>query len=234
MKRIILTPMVGYQPECWPKPPTQMGENYSEREFHLRGAHWWMALAQRKAQANPTLEATAAAAQWSANLRERMNKLRKPGQSWAIIPKTLLALVALVMATTLINAAGTVEARPPSPALLVGENFLDAVAMVESSGNAKAIGDGGKATGAWQLHQAARIDARSYLGRAGTDRELAKAYFQWIQARFVKRYGKQPTYAELYQAYNRGFGNAAKDGFDLNKAPVITQRACKRLQGLLK
>jgi len=232
MKRIILTPMVGYQPECWPKPPTQMGENYSEREFHLRGAHWWMALAQRKAQAKPTLEASAAAAQWSANLRERMNKLRKPGQSWAIIPKTLLAVIVAALITTSLATAGEIS-RLPSPALSVGENFLDAVAMVESSNNAKAIGDGGKATGAWQLHQAARIDARRYLGRDGTDRELARAYFQWLQARFVKRYGKQPTRLELYQAYNRGFGNAAKDGFDLSKAPVITQRAVSKLKGLL-
>jgi hypothetical protein len=137
------------------------------------------------------------------------------------------------MATTLTNAAGLVENRSPSPALLVGENFLDAVAMIESGGNSKAVGDGGKATGAFQLHQAARIDARRYLGRDGTDRELAKAYFQWLQVRFVKRYGKQPTHSELYQAYNRGFGNAARDGFDLSKAPVITQRACERLQGLL-
>jgi hypothetical protein len=135
---------------------------------------------------------------------------------------------------------------------IISEKFLDSVAMIESGFNPKAVGDKGKALGAYQLHEDAWIDAckwmevndngtfqESYSWLVGhlTDqwkvrakdpvlsRLVAKNYFLLLHYRFQKR-GIKPTDIQLYMAYNMGFGGAAKADFNINSPRLDDARHC--------
>jgi len=135
---------------------------------------------------------------------------------------------------------------------IISEKFLDSVAMIESNFNPNAVGDKGKALGAYQLHQEAWIDAckwmeyndrgvfidnyswlidninDSWKTRAKDpviSRQVAKAYFLLLYYRFQKR-GIKPTNIQLYMAYNMGFGGAAQAGFVYDSYKLDNARAC--------
>lgn len=112
--------------------------------------------------------------------------------------------------------------------------LLDAIAMVESGNNSSAIGDGGRATGAWQMHAAARQDAMRYLGRDGTDRELANALLNNINLRLHRALKHAPTPGDSYAVWNLGFTGYQRRGFSLSKCPTITQRAARRVERLTR
>jgi len=122
----------------------------------------------------------------------------------------------------------------------VTEKFLDSVAMIESSGNPNAVGDGGKAVGLFQLHRAAWNEARSvdqtippYEAGAksgNVSRRAARAYFNILTSRFQRATGTPPTPGQLYAAYNIGLSRfLSKYGGDISKCPATTQRAIKKL-----
>ena len=138
------------------------------------------------------------------------------------------------------------------PAERITEKFLDSVAMIESNFNPNAVGDKGKALGAYQLHQDAWIDAckwmeindngqfkqgYSWLTGHITDqwktrakdavisRIVARNYFSLLHYRFQKR-GIKPTDIQLYMAYNLGFGGAAKVGFNPESPLLPDARVC--------
>jgi hypothetical protein len=138
------------------------------------------------------------------------------------------------------------------PAERITEKFLDSVAMIESNFNPNAVGDKGKALGAYQLHQDAWIDAckwmeindngqfkQGYSWLVGNindqwktrakdpviSRIVAKAYFLLLYHRFQKR-GIKPTDIQLYMAYNLGFGGAAKVGFNPESPLLPDARVC--------
>ena len=126
---------------------------------------------------------------------------------------------------------------------VITDKFLDAVAMVESSGRTNAVGDGGKALGMFQLHRAAWEDAakidptlvKDYKTGAlnpATARRAARVYFEILSARLI-RANVAPSPAALYAAYNCGFAGFSKRGFDLAKCPSSTQKAVKKLEALL-
>lgn len=127
---------------------------------------------------------------------------------------------------------------------LAGLSLLDAIAQVESSGNAKAIGDGGKAVGMFQLHRAAWEDARRQCPRIGEhqlgaldpvrSRLAAESYLTILAARFHRATHHKPTPGELYACYNVGFSRFQSLGFDLQRAPRTTQKAVKKLEGLMR
>jgi hypothetical protein len=135
---------------------------------------------------------------------------------------------------------------------VISEKFLDSVAMIESNFNPNAVGDKGKALGAYQLHQEAWIDACKWMefNDKGTfadnyswlvgnitdqwktrakdpviSRIVAKAYFLLLYYRFQKR-GIKPTDIQLYMAYNMGFGGAAQKDFVYNSYKLDDARAC--------
>jgi hypothetical protein len=135
---------------------------------------------------------------------------------------------------------------------IISEKFLDSVAMIESNFNPNAVGDKGKALGAYQLHEGAWIDAckwMEYNDRGNfTDnyswlighindswktrakdpvisRQVAKAYFLLLHYRFQKR-GIKPTDIQLYMAYNMGFNGAAGYNFVYNNYTLPDARAC--------
>lgn len=138
------------------------------------------------------------------------------------------------------------------PAERITEKFLDSVAMIESNFNPNAVGDKGKALGAYQLHEDAWTDACKWMevndngqfqenfswlvghitnqwkARAKDpviSRIVAKNYFSLLHYRFQKR-GIKPTDIQLYMAYNMGFGGASKANFNPNSPCLSDARVC--------
>lgn len=118
---------------------------------------------------------------------------------------------------------------------IVTEDFLDKVAMVESNYNYDAVGDKGKARGAWQMHEAAwRESCQRYARKdcAGfspwddfgnnhkkfssdptVSRLVAKMYLQILETQMNNSKIKVTPIA-LYMAYNMGFQGAYNKSFD--------------------
>ena len=119
---------------------------------------------------------------------------------------------------------------------IITEDYLDRVAMVESNYNYEAVGDKGKAIGAWQMHEAAFREACTYLahredalGReqwlefskdhkkyakdASIGRLACKAYLTILEKQMIK-YKIKVTPISLYMAYNMGFQGAYDKYFD--------------------
>ena len=109
---------------------------------------------------------------------------------------------------------------------VINDKFLDSVAMIESSFNFDAIGDKGKARGAYQMHKGAWADAEKRLDlnydwkTFSTDsfisRMYCREYFKILYFQFVNKYHKTPTDIQLYMAYNMGFNGADEYSFIAN------------------
>lgn len=118
---------------------------------------------------------------------------------------------------------------------IVTEDYLDKVAMIESNYNYDAVGDKGKALGAWQMHEASWRESCQRLSRmdgAGftawddftnnhkkfakdpdVSRIVAKMYLKILEEQMNKSKVKVTPIA-LYMAYNLGFHGAWKKNFD--------------------
>lgn len=119
---------------------------------------------------------------------------------------------------------------------IVTDDFIDKVAVIESNYNYDAVGDKGKAIGAWQMHEPAFREACTYmahsncnLGRsqwlefAGNHKKFAKdpevgrlackAYFQILEKQMIKN-KINVTPIALYMAYNMGFQGAYNNYFN--------------------
>lgn len=57
------------------------------------------------------------------------------------------------------------------------QRFLNAIKIVESNGNSKAVGDGGLAIGQFQIHEVYFNDAKDYDAKNGGKFKLAKAKY---------------------------------------------------------
>lgn len=89
--------------------------------------------------------------------------------------------------------------------------FILALIMVESSGNPKAIGDGGLAYGALQLHKAYVQDAAEYANKPWThqdafDPDKSIDIFKAYMARYAtyERLGRAPTFEDIARIHNGG------------------------------
>jgi len=136
----------------------------------------------------------------------------------------------------------------PAGAVEINGKLLAAVAFVESNGNHRAVGDQGKANGAFQLHRPAWTDAGKWLKANGyktttytkgvNDPSVAaiyaRTYLAMIHGQLAKRMKREPTAGELYAAYNMGVGGFARRGFDVRRTPATTRRAITKLYGRLK
>lgn len=109
--------------------------------------------------------------------------------------------------------------------------FMDAVALVESGNNPKALGDDGKAYGAWQMHKAAMQDANEWLAKNGlpvqrqediknieVQRMLAYAYFHLCKER-LSSVGLDADYGDIYLAFAMGFQGYKNHGFSKEAVP---------------
>jgi hypothetical protein len=129
----------------------------------------------------------------------------------------------------LLLAYASVEAKS-----IVTEDYLDKVAMIESNYNYDAVGDKGKAIGAWQMHEAAWRESCQRLSRTGVafsawddfannhkkfakdptvSRLVAKTYLEILEKQMLKsKFNVTPI--SLYMAYNMGFHGAWVQKFD--------------------
>jgi hypothetical protein len=139
------------------------------------------------------------------------------------------AALLILMATTSLGA--------------VTPELIEQIIAIESSGQAKARGDGGKARGCAQFHYEAWLDVTSFRKANGLsthtfakadDPMIARAYLHsWLtlnSIRFVDHNGRKPTGAELYAIHNLGFEGFRKAKFDLSNCPAITRRKAKLIR----
>ena len=85
------------------------------------------------------------------------------------------------------------------------EGLLDAIASVESNGNARAVGDKGRAIGTYQIHRRYWKDGTRFLGvdwSYDLARDPAKAR-QVVKA-YLLRYGKGKTLLQKARIHNGG------------------------------
>lgn len=125
-----------------------------------------------------------------------------------------MGLAGCIAHTTGVSAEWLAPLTPPS---IVDETYMDRLAVVESNGNATAVGKAGE-LGAYQLKRAAWDDAvkrmfgripasyaytRSNCFDPDKSRRVAREHLLWIERTMV-RDGFSPTKISLYMSYNMG------------------------------
>ena len=146
------------------------------------------------------------------------------------------------MKTTTTMGAILMAATATANAIEPAGKWLDLVEQEESSGNAKAVGDGGKARGAFQMWQIAWSDVNNYRRERGLKvypyakawdyhiaRLYAHDYAQLQRIRMMRKTQRDPDAAELYALYNLSYGGFSRRGFDLSKCPRITRQKAERI-----
>ena len=109
--------------------------------------------------------------------------------------------------------------------------IASAIAQVETGEDYTAIGDRGKAVGAYQMHRSAWIDGCTQLMREG---KQVFSYDQWknpevqdfvalallrsLRGRLASKGIKDPTPEQLALCWNMGFTAASRIGFDHRRA----------------
>ena len=85
------------------------------------------------------------------------------------------------------------------------ERLLDAIARIESHGNAKAVGDGGRALGAYQIHRAYWEDGTELLGVDWPHGDAAdpKKARRVVKA-YLRHYGQGKSLLEMARIHNGG------------------------------
>lgn len=127
-------------------------------------------------------------------------------------------------------------------ATVVTDQFLARVAVVESNNRADAVGDSGKARGAFQfwsvawdhasqLRKAKGLPVYSYSSAFDATRatEYARTYLLYLEASLAKSLKRNPTAGEVYAAWNCGLGRFRQLGYDLGQVPSITKKAISKL-----
>ena len=128
---------------------------------------------------------------------------------------------------------------------IVTDDLLDKVAMVESNYNYDAVGDKGKALGAWQMHETswrescqryARKDSvgfspwddfaknhKKFSSDPTVSRLVAKMYLQILESQMNNSKIKV-TPITLYMAYNMGFQGASSKDFNYKSFYLDSKR----------
>ena len=85
------------------------------------------------------------------------------------------------------------------------ERLLDAIARIESHGKAKAVGDGGRALGAYQIHRAYWEDGTGLLGVDWPHGDAAdpKKARRVVKA-YLRHYGQGKSLLEMARIHNGG------------------------------
>lgn len=127
---------------------------------------------------------------------------------------------------------------------VVTDAFVDHVAYIESNFDHTAVGDKGKARGAYQMHEESFQDACRWLGYKNNkyefwadvcedfessahhpilSRTVATAYLTMLEYR-MKKDGIKPTREKLYMAYNMGYAGAKAYSFNRNHVGLDNRR----------
>lgn len=106
-----------------------------------------------------------------------------------------------------------------------------AIAQVETSEDYTAVGDNGKARGAYQMHRSAWVDGCTQLMREGRPAysyddwkyptiqdTVALALIRSIRGRLISKGIKDPSPEQLALCWNIGFTAASRIGFDHSRA----------------
>ena len=126
--------------------------------------------------------------------------------------------------------------------------LIHAVGMVESNNNHRAVGDQGKANGAFQMWKPAWTDCSRWLKKNGfkptsyekgvndpnISHQYCKIYLSLLNSQLRRKMGRDPSAGELYAAYNLGVRGFERRGFQLDKTPEITQNAIIKLMKHMK
>lgn len=150
------------------------------------------------------------------------------GWGECVKPKVGAAAAIIVSAIVVLSFVSCAHAQDKT-----WNRILDGIALVESGNNHRAIGDGGKARGAFQFHRAAWAEStRLPYSAASTDaaRAVAYCYLTNLHSRLVTATGTNPTVEQLYAAWNLGFAGFRRRDFLLSKCPAVTQRAAAKLR----
>lgn len=118
--------------------------------------------------------------------------------------------------------------------LAISESLLDAIMVVESGGNPKAVGDGGKAIGAYQIHRGYWQDAVEYdKSLCGTYRDcFDPAYARRVVIAYLSRHAHAgATDEDLARLHNGGCNIFRKKG---TKAWHNTTAYWKKIQRQLE
>ena len=147
----------------------------------------------------------------------------------------------ITLAATL--AAMPVEAREKAHLLIL----TNAIGAVESGMNYAAVGDAGKALGAWQVHVAAWITANQWRIKQGlpsisrkewrvpdNQRNIAVAYVTWCRDRLVDDGIANPSPEQIYLAFTMGYSGAKAVGHSLVNAPKAKADAAERVGNIYR
>ena len=109
--------------------------------------------------------------------------------------------------------------------------IASAIAQVETGEDYTAIGDRGKAVGAYQLHRSAWIDGCTQLMREGkpaysyddwknseTQDTVALALLRSLRGRLISKGITDPTPEQIALCWNMGYAAASRIGFDHRRA----------------
>lgn len=116
-----------------------------------------------------------------------------------------------------------------------------AIAHAESDNRTHAIGDSGKAFGAYQMHKIAWDDANSHRKAMGMDTipwsrrmereaqdQMVESFVALTSYRFFAAYARAPLPSEVYMAYTMGFSAAKRIGFKPSAMSETKKKALKR------
>ena len=136
----------------------------------------------------------------------------------------------------------------PAQAVEINGKLIHAVAMVESNNNHRAVGDQGKANGAFQMWKPAWKDCSAWLKKHGLkatpyskgvndpniSHQYCKIYLHLLRQQLMAAMDRDVTAADLYAAYTLGFTGYKRRGFSLRHTPETTQRAIAKLHKFLE
>jgi hypothetical protein len=121
--------------------------------------------------------------------------------------------------------------------------YLQSVALVESGANYNAVGDRGKAFGAYQMHMSAWVEGNQWLKANGrktwyhsewrnpkAQDEVAFGFLQVCKERLNKHQMLTPLH--LYLCYTMGFEGLRRLDFDPMRCPEAKRDAAVRVTNL--
>lgn len=119
------------------------------------------------------------------------------------------------------------------------------IAQVESGLDHMAVGDNGRALGAWQMHKDAWIDANRQLKKEGQPMcargdyykpkeslAIAQAYLRLCGARMREAGISNPSPKQYYLCFSMGFQAFKDAGFDPKRCPKYKVDAATRVANL--
>jgi hypothetical protein len=123
--------------------------------------------------------------------------------------------------------------------------LVDNIALVESGYNHRAVGDHGRARGAWQMWLPAWLDGNRQLKKEGrrtypygdwqnawAQSEVADAYLRLCRERLISSGVTDPTPEQYYLCFSMGFAAFKAVGFDPAKCPAKKLDAATRVRNL--